>query len=54
MTCREDFSPPAELLERVSKQVFDILPKDIGTVWRLVPGSAGEKTLRGSPGSSTG
>ncbi len=34
MTYREDFTLPAELLERVSKQGFDILPKDIGTMCR--------------------
>jgi hypothetical protein len=28
MTYREDFTLPAELMERVSKQGFDILPKE--------------------------
>jgi hypothetical protein len=40
MTSREDFTLPAELLERVNKQGFDLLPKDSGTMWRAVPGNA--------------
>jgi hypothetical protein len=30
--CEEDFTLPAELMERVSKQEFDIFPCDIGTM----------------------
>ena len=32
MTYREDFTLPAELLERVSKQGFDILPELIQVI----------------------
>ena len=32
MTCRDDFTLPAELLERVSKQGFDILPELIQVI----------------------
>ncbi|MCX6034822.1 MAG: hypothetical protein NTV38_07585 [Chloroflexi bacterium] len=41
MTYREDFTLPAELLERVSKQGFDILPKDIGTMCFTKPRQSG-------------
>ncbi len=33
MTYREDFTLPAELMERVSKQGFDILPMFFGRTY---------------------
>jgi len=49
MTYREDFTLPAELLERVSKQGFDILPELIEAILNAAMQAERQQHPRAAP-----
>jgi putative transposase len=49
MTYREDFTLPAELLERVNQQGFDILPELIQMVINAAMQSERQQYLQAAP-----
>jgi len=49
MTYREDFTLPAELLERVSKQGFDILPELIQVIINAAMQAERQQYLKAAP-----
>ena len=49
MTYREDFTLPAELLERVSKQGFDILPELIQVIINAAMQAERQQYLKAEP-----